>query len=454
MFGDQPIVNSRGYQLAIVGLLVFSAAAFLGSIWVMVDFLKEQAIVEQMREMLPLDAKPSATALAGELRWQFRLSLLVLLNLIATMIGVVLLWRAYSASQESLRDVKVMAGDILGSVEQAVITTDNQGIITSINRRGLEQLDASMDVLGKPITTLSNDIGLSMFRDQWKAKREPESSQDFRIERNGNLRILRATCQPLGDPQGRENGQVIQLRDVTERVLIEERMRRMERYMALGSLAAGLHHEIKNPLAALSLHIQLIEEQFPDGKMDDIADMLRIVKGEIVRIGCVLEGFRDFASIGRLNLTTVNPIHLVQSQVELTQPRAEKQNVILTLQHPLELPQVQADRVRMEQVLLNLLVNALEAMPNGGSLSVQLAADTRYLRITVTDSGSGIPDDLRERIFDPYFTTKGEGTGLGLALCDKIVRQHSGSLDFQSRPGETTFVIALPLEQSSDELPG
>jgi two-component system nitrogen regulation sensor histidine kinase GlnL len=116
--------------------------------------------------------------------------------------------------------------------------------------------------------------------------------------------------------------------------------------------------------------------------------------------------------------------------------------------HPL--PLLNADRVKLEQVLLNLLVNAMEAMPQGGLLSIRadeiFADEAQSIRIEVMDSGSGIPDDVRDRIFDPYFTTKNEGTGMGLALCDKIVREHRGTLDFRNSAEGTVFELTLPRE--------
>lgn len=454
MFHVPPKNRSRGFQLAIIGLLTLSAVAFLGSVWVMVDFLREQAIVEEMREKLPESEQESATLLAGELQWQFRLSLLALSNLVATVIAVVLLYRAYQSSQDSLRDVKVLAADILGSMEQGVVTTDLAGILTSINRRGQELLNTSLKAVGRPLSQVSGQVPLDQFRQRWQASQDSLITEDFSIQENGSHRVVRISCQPLGDYTGTQNGQVLQLRDVTERVLIEERMRRIERYMALGSLAAGLHHEIKNPLAALSLHIQLIEEQFPDGDSAEIAEMLRVVRTEIGRIGSVLEGFRDFASIARLNLASVDPVSLANHQIDLLAPKARSQGVTLELTHDDRIPVIQADRVRLEQVLLNLMVNALEAMAGHSSVgSIQLHVGRRgdLVTLSVTDSGPGIPHDLHDKVFDPYFTTKGEGTGLGLALCDKIVRQHHGTLDFQSSDEGTRFQITIPIDHAADE---
>ena len=137
MFRVESEESGRRYRLAIAGLLVLSAVAFFVTVWVMVDFLREQEIVHALIDQLPPYAALSAEELEGELQWQFRLSILVVLNLVVTALAVVLLSRAYGTSQASLRDIKAKASDILSSMDLAVITTDRAGIITSINHRGI-----------------------------------------------------------------------------------------------------------------------------------------------------------------------------------------------------------------------------------------------------------------------------------------------------------------------------
>lgn len=446
MFRVHSQENGKTYRLAVIGLLLLSAAALAVTIWVMVDFLREQSIVEELIGKLPANAKESAEVLAGELRWQFRLTILVVLNVVVTGFAVVLLWRAYRLSQESLRDIKALAGDILSSMDQAVITTDQDVKITSINQRGLELLAPDTECVGKPLASLSA-VPLHKFRNDWLVEQSASMTRDFRVSGDGNNRILRAFCQTLNDYEGNEIGNVLQLRDVSERVLIEDQMRRMERYMGLGSLAGGLHHEIKNPLAALSLHVQLLEEQLEAVEAsDEVQQMIGVIKTEVKRIGGVLEGFRDFASIGQLNVGPVNLVDLVSRQVELVGPRAEQKGVKIEVRSNVAATEIPGDRVRLEQVLLNLIVNAMEAMPDGGNISIALFAAQDKARIEVTDTGFGIPNNLHDKILDPYFTTKGEGTGLGLALCDKVMRQHHGSLEFRTSPKGTTFLLTLPTE--------
>lgn len=437
--------GKKTYRLAVVGLSLLSTTALAITIWILVDFQKEQAIVGSLMQDLPRRAQGPAKYLAGELRWQFRLTILVVINLIVTSIALILLWRAYHASQASLRDFKAFAGDVLSTLDLGIVTTDSSGKVTSINPRGIELLDTHPNCIEKPIEQL-NSVPLQEYIDDWMVTRSPVMNRDFRVEQQGNTRLLRAYCQILKDHEGNDAGHVVQLRDETERALIEERMRRMERYMGLGSLAGGLHHEIKNPLAALSLHVQLLEEQLEaDGTSDENRRMLGVIRTEVTRIGGVLESFRDFASIDLLNATSFNLVATLRQQIELMQPHARQQGVQI-LFNPCESESIiTADPNRIEQVFLNLIINALEAMPDGGTLTISTQRTARAMRIDVADTGDGIPSNLADKVFDPYFTTKGTGTGLGLALCDKIVRQHQGTLEFCSSNDGTTFKVTLPM---------
>ncbi len=460
MFRVRSKETGQGYRLAIAGLLMLSVAAFAVTVWVMIDFLREQEIVHGLISQLPPEAATAAKELEGELRWQFRLTTLVVLNLVVTALAVLLLGRAYRSSQESLRDIKVLAGDILSSMDQAVITTRLDGTVTSINQRGIELLSLDGEYVGRPLAELSDRIPLDEFRREAQTNDQTEFVRDFPVSHNGSTRVLRGFCQPLQNFEHEDIGSVLQLRDVTERALIDERLRRMERYMGLGSLAAGLHHEIRNPLAALSLHVQLLEEEVSgDETTDEVHQMLGVIKTEVARVGGVLENFRDFASIGQLNATTVELVKLIERQVRLISPQAELQNIDVIVNLPDDpLPVITADRVRLEQVLLNVLVNAMEAMPDGGTLTVcvKRADAAGEILVEVTDTGPGIPESIQDRIFDPYFTTKSEGTGMGLALCDKIMRQHHGRLDFHASASGTSFELALPLEpphQGASEQP-
>ncbi|QDT26334.1 Sensor protein ZraS [Gimesia panareensis] len=440
---------SRGFQLAIGGLAVLSLTGLVVTLWILVDFHHEQEIVAKIMSHLPDSDLAVARELAGELRFQSQLSILLFLNIIVTGIALVLLVRAYLNSERSLREVKVMASDVLASMDQGVLTTDRDEVITSINPRGRELLSLEEPVIGRPLS----DVGvehtlLCVICSHVNAHHSPVRDCDYTINRDGHEQTLRAGCSLLRNERQEELGTVLHVRDVTERALMEQRLRRMERYAGLGSLATGLQHEIKNPLSALSLHVQLLEEALENqSRSGEIDEMLEVIRTEINRLTSVLEGFRDYASMSEPGRSCVDLKALINKLVRFIRPQAEQQNVNVMVNLPREKPpEIMADSVHIDQVLLNLALNALQAMPDGGTLTIGLNQEGDWLRISITDTGNGIPAELRERIFDPYFTTRHEGTGMGLALCEKIVRQHDGTIDFNTGLSGTTFSVLLPAD--------
>lgn len=452
MFRVQNKEPLKGIRLGVIGLLILSVAALFVTLWVTFDFSRELSILQRLIRDLPARDLDDAQALAGALRWQSRLTSLVVIQVIATAVALALLYRAYQSSQDSLRDIKALAGDILGSMDQAVFTVDLAGHVTSLNARAFELLALTGDQVGKLLSELTPQIDLGDFRN--RADRSPDAHliEDFSFRRNGRLTWLRTFCQPLRNAEGATIGNVLQMRDVTTERHVEDQVRRMERFMGLGSLAAGLHHEIKNPLAALSLHVQLLEEQLDTiEESDEVQQMLCVIKTEMNRVGAVLEGFRDFASVDQLSCQPLSIVDLIEQQRSLVKPRADRQGIQVVLQISEQLPAtISADSVRVEQVLLNLMLNAIEAMPGGGELTITVTADGNDIRVAVSDTGSGISPSARDKIFDAYFTTKNHGTGMGLALSDKIIRQHGGTLNFSTSDHGTTFEFTLPQEPSTE----
>ena len=240
------------------------------------------------------------------------------------------------------------------------------------------------------------------------------------------------------------------IRDVGERLLMEERVRRMEQFLVLGSLASGLHHEIKNPLTALSLHVQLLEERLRErAALAGAEELLIVVRSELHRLNGVLESFRNFANLQRLTMRPTDVFNLLEELARLIGPQAAQQGVEIALQ-PSErgLPLVPLDAEKFKQAALNLVINALEAMPRGGLLSLRASVRGSELQVEIADSGPGISQEVQGELFKPYFSTKVHGTGMGLALTEKLIGQHEGQVRFRTGPGGTTFVLVVPTTPS------
>ena len=439
---------SRGFQVAIGGLALLSLTALAVTLWILADFQREQEIVAKIIRDLPDSDLAEVRELAGELRFQSQLSILLILNIIASGIALVLLVRAYLNSERSLREMKVLASDVIASMDQGVLTTDLNEVITSINPRGRQLLGLEGTVTGRPLS----DVGTShtllcVICSHVNANHSPVRDCDYTFKSQGREQTFRTGCSLLHNELQEELGTVIHIRDVTERALMEQRLRRMERYAGLGSLATGLQHEIKNPLSALSLHVQLLDEALIEqSSTSEIDEMLEVIRTEINRLTSVLEGFRNYASMSESGRSAVDLSALINKLVRFIGPQAEQQQIKIEVNLPDEkLPNMMADPVHIDQVLLNLALNALQAMPDSGTLSIGLSREGDLSRIDVSDTGKGIPNELREKIFDPYFTTRNEGTGMGLALCEKIIRQHAGTIEFCAGSTGTIFTVLLPL---------
>ncbi|MCA9133514.1 MAG: PAS domain S-box protein [Planctomycetales bacterium] len=445
----------RGVRLFALPLALLSLLALAVTVWILHDLEHEQEIVSEIIKYLPASELADARELSGTLQLQHRLSVLLVLNVIGTTIAFLFLVRAYVSSEQSLRDAKVLATDIRASMDAAIITTDRQGRITSINPRGRELVGLSDEWIGERLADVGREHALlESLRVDVSRHHKSIRDREYCVHNRGHTRTLRAGCTLLRNQRSTEIGTVVHVSDVTERAFMEERLRRMERYMGLGSLAAGLQHEIKNPLSALSLHIQLLHEQLSTDHVDhDVEESLTVLRNEVRRISTVLDGFGNYASTTQLGRTPVDTQLLIDRLIRLLRPQATQQKVALDVQAAsLTLPLVPADPVRLEQVLLNLALNGLAAMPQGGQLLFQLGQRETMFEISVSDSGHGIPSEIQSQIFDPYFTTKHDGTGMGLALCEKIIRQHDGSIDFTTGPQGTTFRISLPLEAPHEPL--
>ena len=446
MFRNRSSVSSSSVIGASFGLLIAIVIATGLNIWIVAEIRKEQRAVGEILQGGIQEDIQRLGALPTELGWQLVFTIGVLVVLLASAVTLAFVVRAFMASQTSLRDTVTLARDILGSIDYGVITTDTERTVTSINPPACQLLGVESNTLGSSLCRIA-PLGGQLDELCRGVLETGKALHDHRlsVDECDRRRELRGDCHTLCDSTGQRRGTVLHIRDVTQQALLEERMRRMERFMGLGTLAAGLHHEIENPLGALSLHVQLLEEGLACGMDESLLEHLNVIKTEVTRISGVLESFRDYASLEQLNSAPLDVAELLQQTVDLIRPQAEQQGVAILWdpERPAS-PHVMGDTVRLEQVLLNLTLNALEAMRQGGELlfGVQYVDDQVILR--VSDTGSGIPDNIRAYVLDPYFTTKNSGSGMGLAFCDKIVRQHGGQLSFDTSPKGTVFHLALP----------
>jgi len=243
-----------------------------------------------------------------------------------------------------------------------------------------------------------------------------------------------------------------QLKNQADQIFeIEEQLRRADRLSALGELSAGMAHEIRNPLASIRGTAEILRDGIdPSDRRYEFAGIL--VK-EVDRLNRVVQDFLDFARPAPTDKKTVDTVSILEDVLALTRQQAIKKNVEMRLEAR-PIPLLAGNGEQLKQAFLNLVLNALQSMPEGGGLTVATLAENGEIRISFRDTGSGIAAENLDRIFNPFFTTRTEGTGLGLAITHRIVQGHGGRIDVESRPGEgTIFTLTFPCAALPGENP-
>jgi len=273
----------------------------------------------------------------------------------------------------------------------------------------------------------------------------------FRLNtRGGRQLVINASIAPLVGKNGARLGRLILLDDITQRVRLEEQMVQTEKLTSLGLLAAGVAHEVNTPLAVISNYIQMLAKQIPadDPRQKTIE---RIVK-QTFRASEIVNNLLNFSRTGAAEFIEVDLNSVLEETLTLVQHPFKTAQVRVVKNYTEQLPTVLGSITRLQQVFLNLFMNARDAMPSGGMLEVRTGAQNGSVEVEVTDTGQGIPPEHLHRIFDPFFTTKatGRGTGLGLSVSYGIIKEHAGKVDVRSTPGQgTSFRLEFPVSRKA-----
>jgi two-component system sensor histidine kinase PilS (NtrC family) len=360
--------------------------------------------------------------------------------------------QSLATHKEAAADLYTVHEDIVRSLASGLVTVDRGNRILTINQMAAEILD----VRGGGITGRPVDEVIPGFSARF-AEVAPRSSlrrADLTVVRPGRPPLhLGITLTPLRDNQDHLIGRIVNFQDLTEMRQLEQQMKRAERMAAIGALASGIAHEIRNPLASMSGSIELLREQ-PRVADDDKA-LMNIVVREIDRLNALISDLLDYANPHPRQRVEFDVALLARETVQVFQQDRTfgEVEVILESGDGTEALPMVGDPGRVRQVLWNLLRNAADAASRGGGKVWVRLRRGDPMEVEVADDGPGIASEHLPRIFDPFFTTKSRGTGLGLATCHSIVAEHGGSIDVASELGHgTSFVVHLPAAASDEQV--
>src|SRR5919109_57087 len=354
----------------------------------------------------------------------------------------------YSSLEQKALEIarlKDFSENIVESLNVGVLAVDLDGIVESWNTR-MEQLFGVLrrDAVGRRLSSLlPNELA-----EEIAARGDQEHITGIykqRLHHQGKHLTLNVSITPLVSKSDERIGRLLLFDDVTQRERMEQQMTQTEKLTSLGLLAAGVAHEVNTPLAVISNYIQMLAKQMPEGDpRQSIID--KIVK-QTFRASEIVNNLLNFSRTGAAAAASVDVNRVVEETLSLVAHPLKTAQIQVVKDLGASLPPVYGSANKLQQVFLNLFLNARDAMPGGGMLEVRTGAHNGSVEIEIADTGAGIPREDINRIFDPFFTTKsnGRGTGLGLSVSYGIIKEHAGKIDVRSTPGKgTAFHVEFP----------
>ncbi|MDQ6808796.1 MAG: ATP-binding protein [Verrucomicrobiota bacterium] len=352
-----------------------------------------------------------------------------------------------------LAQEKGLIETVFNAIQEGIIVTDASGRITYVNH-------AACDLFG-----LENEMSIGKRLDErvrgldWSVLTNSAGpiSRDMEIFYPANrfinfyivpLIIERRTADDVADALGERVGHAMILRDITETRRSTEKTIESERLNALTLLAAGVAHEIGNPLNSLHIHLQLMERQvkkLDDGMRAQLEESIGIARSEISRLDSIVSQFLRAIRPSKPQLQRENVNAILDEAVRFFGPEIQDRDIVVEQELRSDLPMLELDRDQMKQAFYNVIKNSFEAMKRRGILRIRTDMDETHVIVSFTDTGGGMSAENLSRVFEPYFTTKSSGSGLGLLIVRRIVREHGGELSVESSEGQgLTLSIRLP----------
>ena len=377
---------------------------------------------------------------------RFIVMTLVLLTMGVLLISAILFGKRYRRTFQRYAAIRTTTDMILENMQDAVITLDDSDRIVFFNRQAEQMFGMTVaSVVGRIVSELEVPAA-ACFKSIFTQSRE-----DTIIEcAEGRSRSVSISLSTVVNDAGVLEHRTAVIKDLTEIKRVESERKRQEKLAAMGELAAGVAHEIRNPLNAIGMIIQRLEREFiPRNGAKEYRSLAGVLKKETARVNNIIQHFLKFARPPKLNLSAVDPKQFAAHIVHLFDSQARSKKIAFS-SHCNHTGQLHIDQEQMTQALLNLLQNAQEATPAGGTITLSIDLDDEEILFTISDSGTGISTEQIEKIFDLYFTTRANGTGMGLAITQQIVSRHGGVIHVTSPLQHgSVFTIHIPIQPSA-----
>ncbi len=376
---------------------------------------------------------------------------IVLISLLLAAFSVIILSIIFTS--QNLKSIsnefsrfKTFTGTILQNMGEAVIVVDKDYSVTLFNNSAEELFKIkSGEVINKKLDEILGGLLSFLLAEIMKGDGEtPDIQKDISV--NGQIKFLRLSVTKNINDRGQIGNYTVVINDFTERKNLEEQAKRREKLSAMGELASGVAHEIRNPVNAIGMIAQRLNKEFsPEKDAEEYNSILKVLKDEVTRVNKIITQFLNYARPLDIQLRSVDAALFSEELYRLFIGQAEMKKIRLEKLASNSL-EIKIDPELMKQALMNILQNAFDAVSEGGKVSINYYKDGAGIVFEIKDTGSGISPDMEKKIFDLYYTTKKDGNGLGLSIAQKVVSQHNGTIECESEINKgTKFKIRIPI---------
>jgi signal transduction histidine kinase len=379
--------------------------------------------------------------------------LLLVLAASATATATAVIIQHYRAVRRELNRTQLLSRNVVDSLTGGVVTFDRSGKSSLINRAGADLLGVSVSDTIDVAGLMNRRYELGRLVGQALSNESYVQDHDLAAA-DAEIKVpLRVSTFPLLTTSGQRVGVITLIKDISEVVYLERELRMAEKLTSLGTLSAGIAHEIKNPLSAIDLNLRLLESEIPRQDKDgDIGEYFRILREEIGRLNAIVDNVLRFSRPSLAPVGPVDVVDILRRTADLLTHTCRERGIVIDITAGMESCPIWGDASSLQQAFLNIFLNAIQSMTDAGRIKTSVAIiplddeSDRWCELVFEDSGCGIDGQDIERIFDPFFTRKPGGTGLGLSIVHRIVVDHRGTVQVASIPDKgTRFILRFPM---------